>query len=87
MKSLYPGHKVSSREAVFDFLATYYINIQKKLAKFREEKKVVNVTIERLQKWIVSQSFSILDFDRMNIHFHFKLLSWIFITLSIVHFI
>jgi len=56
VKSLYPGHKVSSREVVFDFLAAYSINIQKKLAKFLEDKKVVNVTIEKSQKWIVSQN-------------------------------
>ena len=56
VKSLYLGHKVSSREVVFDFLAAYSINIQKKLAKFLEDKKVVNVTIERSQKWIVSQN-------------------------------
>lgn len=56
VKSLYPGHKVSSREVVFDFLGAYSINIQKKLAKFPEDKKVVNVTIERSQKWIVSQN-------------------------------
>ena len=54
MKSLYPGHKVSSREVVFDFLAVYSTNKQRKLAKFLEDKKVVNVTIERSQKWIVS---------------------------------
>ena len=54
VKSLYPGHKVSSREVAFDFLAAY--SIQKKLAKFLEDKKVVNVTIERSQKWIVSQN-------------------------------
>lgn len=56
VKSLYPGHKVSGREVVFDFLGAYSINIQKKLAKFLEDKKVVNVTIERSQKWIVSQN-------------------------------
>ena len=56
VKSLYLGHKVSSREVVFDFLAAYSNNIQKKLAKFLEDKKVVNVTIERSQKWIVSQN-------------------------------
>ena len=54
VKSLYPGHKVSSREVVLDFLAAYSINIQKKLANFLEDKKFMNVTIERLQKWIVS---------------------------------
>lgn len=57
VKSLYPGHKVSSREVVFDFLAAYSINIQKKRAKFVEDiKKVVNVTINRSEKWIVSQN-------------------------------
>ena len=56
MKSLYPGHKASSREVVFDFLAAYVINIQKKLAKFVEDKKVVNVTIKRSEKWIVSEN-------------------------------
>ena len=55
VKSLYLGHKASSREVVFDFLAAHSINIQKKLAKFLEDKKVMNVTIERSQKWIVSQ--------------------------------
>lgn len=54
MKSLYPGHKASSREVLFDFLVVYSTNKQKKLAKFSEDKKVVNVTIERSQKWIVS---------------------------------
>ena len=56
VKSLYLGHKVSGREVVFDFLAAYPIDIQKKLSKFLEDKKVVNVTIERSQKWIVSQN-------------------------------
>ena len=54
MKSLYPGHKASSGEVLFDFLAVYSTNKQKKLAMFLEDKKVVNVTIERSQKWIVS---------------------------------
>ena len=54
MKSLYPRHKVSSTEVVFDFLVVYSINMQKKLTKFLEDKKVVNVTTERWQKWIVS---------------------------------
>ena len=56
VKSLYLGHKVSGREVVFYFLAAYPIDIQKKLSKFLEDKKVVNVTIERSQKWIVSQN-------------------------------
>ena len=56
VKSLYPGHKVSNREVVIDFLAAYSINIQKR-AKFVEDiKKVVNVTINRSEKWIVSQN-------------------------------
>lgn len=57
VKSLYPGHKVSSRKVVFDFVAAYSINIQKKRAKFVEDiKKVLNVTINRSEKWIVSQN-------------------------------
>ena len=31
VKSLYPGHKVSSIEVVFDFLAVYSINLEKEL--------------------------------------------------------
>ena len=51
VKSVYPGHKVSSIEVVFGFLAAYSINLEK------EDKKVVNVTIERSQKWIISQNY------------------------------
>ena len=47
MKSLYPEHKVTSIEVVFHFLAAYSINLEKQVAKILEDKKVVNVTIER----------------------------------------
>ena len=47
VKSLYPGHKVSSIKVVFDFLAAYSINLEKELTKILEDKEVVNVTIER----------------------------------------
>lgn len=46
MKSLYPEHKVSGIEVVFDFLAAYSINLEKELAKILQNRKVVNVTIE-----------------------------------------
>ena len=60
VKSLYPGHKVSSVEVVFDFLAAYSINLEKELTKILEDKKVVNVMIERSQKWIISQNCEIV---------------------------
>ena len=60
VKSLYPGHKVSSIEVVFDFLPAYSINLEKELTKILEDKKVVNVTIERSQKWIISQNCEIV---------------------------
>lgn len=44
VKSLYPEHKVSSIEVVFHFLAAY---LEKEVANILEDKKVVNVTIER----------------------------------------
>ena len=53
VNSLYPGHKVSSIQVVFDFLAAYSINLEKELTKILEDKKVVNETIERSQKWII----------------------------------
>ena len=56
----YPGHKVSSIEVVFDFLAAYSINLEKELTKILEDKKVVNVTIERSQKWIIFQNCEIV---------------------------
>ena len=60
VQSLYPGHKGSSIEVVFDFLAAYSINLEKELTKILEDKKVVNVTIERSQKWIISQNCEIV---------------------------
>ena len=60
VKSLYPGHKVSSIEVVFDFLAAYSINLEKERTKILEDKKVGNVTIERSQKWIISQNCEIV---------------------------
>ena len=41
LKSLYPGHKVSSLEVALDFLAAYSINLEKELAKILEDRKVV----------------------------------------------
>ena len=45
---------------MFDFLAAYSINLEKEPTKILEDKKVVNVTIERSQKWIISQNCEIV---------------------------
>ena len=39
VKSLHPGHKVSSVEVVFDFLAAHSIILAKELADILQEKK------------------------------------------------
>ena len=44
VKSLYSGHKVSSLNVVFDFLAVDSINLEDGQAKVSKDKKVVNVT-------------------------------------------
>ena len=43
LKSLYPGHKVSSREVAFDFLDAYSINLEKELAKILEDRKSLKI--------------------------------------------
>jgi len=44
VKSLYSGHKISSLNVVFDFLAVNSINLEDGQAKVSKDKKVVNVT-------------------------------------------
>ena len=39
MKSLYPGHKVSSGEVLFDFLAVYSTNKRRSLLSFWKIRK------------------------------------------------
>ena len=60
VKRLYPGHKVSSVQVVFDFLAAHSINFTKELADILLDKKAVSVTIEKAQKWIISQNREIV---------------------------
>ena len=47
VKSLYPGHKVSSVQVVFDFLAAHSINLAKELADISQDKKAVGVMKRR----------------------------------------
>ena len=42
VKSLYSGHKVSSIEVIFDFLAAYSTHFENELTKILQDKKVVN---------------------------------------------
>ena len=58
VKSLYPGLKVSSMQVeVFIFLTAHSINLAKELADILQDKKAVAVTIEKAQKFIISQNF------------------------------
>ena len=58
VKSLYPGHKISSVQVVFGFLAAHSINLAKRdgLVDILQDKKAVGVTIEKAQKRIISQN-------------------------------
>ena len=47
VKSLYPGHKLSSVQVVFDFLAAHSIKLAKDFADILQDKKAVGVTIEK----------------------------------------
>ena len=66
VKSLYFGHKVSSIEDVFDFLAEYSIDLEKELDKILKDKKVANVSTERSQKWIIPQNCGIYQVYSKN---------------------
>ena len=60
VKSLYSGHKVSSIEVTFDFPAAYSTHLEKELTKILQDKKVASKTIEKSQKWLISQNFKIV---------------------------
>ena len=49
-KSLYSGHKVSSIEVVFDFLAAYSTHLENELKKISQDKRVLRKTIKKSQK-------------------------------------
>ena len=59
VKSLHSGHKFSSIEVIFDFLAAYSSHLENELTKILQDKKVVSKTIEMSQKWIISQNCEI----------------------------
>ena len=59
IKNLYPGHKVKLITTVFDYLGAYYKDLEKELnALFGP--KVARFTIERSQKWVISQNCEIV---------------------------
>ena len=60
VKSLYPGHKVSSVQVVFDFLPAHSIDLAKELADILQDTKAVGVMIEKAQKWIICQNCEIV---------------------------
>ena len=59
-KSLFSGHKVSSIEVIFNFLAAYSTHLENELTKILQHKRVVSKTIEKSQKWIISQNCEIV---------------------------
>ena len=60
VKSLYSGHKVSSIEVIFDFLAAYSTHLEKELTKILQDKRIIWKTKEKSQKWIISQNCEIV---------------------------
>ena len=50
VRSLYSGHKVSSIEVVFDFLAAYSTHLENELKKISQDKRVLRKTIKKSQK-------------------------------------
>ena len=60
VKNLYSGHKVSGLDVIFDFLVAYSTHLENELTKILQDKKVVSKTIEKSQKWIISQNCEIV---------------------------
>lgn len=58
-KNLYPGHKVKLITVVFDFLAVYCKDLEEELTSILD-KNFAKTTIERSQKWIISQKCEIV---------------------------
>ena len=59
IKNLYLGHKVKLITVVFDFLAVYYKDIEEELTSIVDN-NLAKTTIERSQKWIISQNCEIV---------------------------
>ena len=55
IKNLYPGYKVKLIIIVFDYLGTYYRDLDKEYNMLFGP-KVVRLTTERSQKWVISQN-------------------------------
>ena len=60
VNNLYSGHKVSGIDVIFDFLVAYSTHLENELTKILHDKKVVSKTIEKSQKWIISQNCEIV---------------------------
>ena len=59
IKNLYPDHKVNLITVVFDFLAVYYKDLEEELTSILDD-NLAKTTIERSQKWIISQNCEIV---------------------------
>ena len=59
IKNLYPGHKVKLITVVFDFLGVYYKDVEEELTSILDN-NLAKTTIERSQKWIISQNCEIV---------------------------
>ena len=59
IKNLYPGYKVKLITIVFDYLGAYYKDLDKELNVLFGP-KVARLTIERSQKWVISQNCEIV---------------------------
>ena len=59
IKKLYPGHKVKLITVVFDFLAVYYKDLEKEITGILDN-NLAMTSIERSQKWIISQNCEIV---------------------------
>ena len=59
IKNLYPGYIVKVIAIVFDYLGAYYKDQDKKLNMLFGP-KVARLTIERSQKWVISQNCEIV---------------------------
>ena len=59
IKNLYPGYKVKLITIVFDYLGAYYKDLDKELNMLFGP-KVARLTIERSQKWVISENCEIV---------------------------
>ena len=75
VKSLYSGHKGSSIEVIFFFLAAYSTHLENELTKNLEDTGVESKTIQKSQKWIIyfSELWNCkkIPFAFLDIHYFF----------------